>query len=142
MKFPSCAHLVATCLAGHGLVCSTASVNVSEAATQIDAMLSEEWKQHQLTPNPPANDETFVRRVYLDMVGRIPTLQEARAFLDSRALDKRAVLIDRLLASEGHAQHMFQFWADLLRVQSRANGGQGEMTSKPYLEHVKKRIRE
>ncbi|MFM2178509.1 MAG: hypothetical protein RL015_2607 [Verrucomicrobiota bacterium] len=37
---------------------------------------------------------------------------------------------------------MFHFWADLLRIQSRANGGQVEMTSMPYLEHVKRRIRE
>ncbi|MDB6120888.1 MAG: hypothetical protein JWO08_4669 [Verrucomicrobiaceae bacterium] len=113
-----------------------------EAARLIDAALAVGWQQHQLKPNPPASDETFVRRIYLDIIGRIPTLQEAHDFLDSRASDKRALLIDRLLASEGHARHMFAFWADLLRVQTKANGGQGEMTSKPYVEHVKQRIRE
>jgi hypothetical protein len=79
---------------------------------------------------------------HLDIIGRIPTMQETQAFLQSTDKDKRAKLIDALLASEGYTQHMFHFWADLLRVQSRANGGQGEMTSKPYLEHVKRRIRE
>ncbi|HEY1050897.1 MAG TPA: DUF1549 domain-containing protein [Prosthecobacter sp.] len=113
-----------------------------EASQQIDALLAKDWQQNKLTPNPAASDEVFVRRVHLDIIGRIPTLQEARAFLDSTDKDKRSKLIDQLLAGEGHAQHMFHFWADILRVQTRPNGGQGDMTAKPFLEHVKKRIRE
>lgn len=113
-----------------------------EASKQIDVLLEKDWQQHKLTPNPPASDETFVRRAHLDIIGRIPTMQETQVFLKSTDKDKRAQLIDALLASDGFTQHMFHFWADLLRVQSRANGGQGEMTSKPYLEHVKKRVRE
>ena len=143
MKIPGCVLLISSCF-GSALVSSaeTQAVNARESAAQIDALLAQDWKQHQLTPNPPASDETFVRRIHLDIVGRIPTLQEAQEFLESREPDKRTALIDRLLGSEGHAQHMFHFWADILRVQSRANGAQGEMTSKPYVEHVKKRIRE
>lgn len=114
----------------------------NEAASQIDTLLSQEWQKHGLKPNPPADEATFVRRIHLDLIGRIPTLEETTRFLNDTKADKRAQLIDHLLASEGHAQHMFHFWADLLRIQSRANGGQGEMTSKPYLEHVKRRIRE
>lgn len=120
------------------VVCTQAD----EASKQIDAILTKDWQQNGLKPNPPASDETFVRRAHLDIIGRIPTMQETLAFLQSTNKDKRAKLIDALLASDGYNQHMFQFWADLLRVQSRANSGQGEMTSKPYLEHVKKRIRE
>lgn len=122
-----------------GLVVCT---QADEASKQVDELLAKDWQQHKLTPNPPASDETFVRRVHLDIVGRIPTMLETQAFLKSTDKDKRAKLIDALLASDGFNQHMFQFWADLLRVQSRANGGQGEMTSKPYVEHIKKRIRE
>jgi len=118
------------------------TVNASDESQQIDALLSKAWQQHQLTTNPPASDETFLRRVHLDIIGRIPTLLESQAFLKNADKDKRTKLIDQLLASDGYTQHMFHFWADLLRVQSRANGGQGEMTSKPYLEHVKQRIRE
>jgi hypothetical protein len=114
----------------------------AEAAREIDALLESDWRKHGRVANPPASDETLVRRLHLDLVGRIPTRQEAQAFLSRTEPDKRARLIDELLASEGYAQHLFHFWADLLRVQSRANGGQGEMTSKPYLEHVKRRIRE
>ncbi|OAI56370.1 hypothetical protein AYO49_00785 [Verrucomicrobiaceae bacterium SCGC AG-212-N21] len=130
--------LIATC----GYAVAAAGFNAADATSQIDSLLTQHWSQNKVTPNPVATDETIVRRVYLDIVGRIPTLQETREFLDSKEPDKRAKLIDHLLASDGHAQHMFHFWADILRVQSRANGGQGEMTSKPYLEHVKKRLRE
>lgn len=136
------ASLLVACLLGGSLLGAAEDVNPRQAASQIDAILADDWAQHQLKPNPPASDETFVRRIYLDIVGRIPTLREAKEFLESQDSDKKSQLIDRLLASEGHAQHMFAFWADLLRIQSRANGGQGEMTSKPYVEHVKKRIRE
>ncbi|WP_395740381.1 DUF1549 domain-containing protein [Prosthecobacter sp.] len=117
-------------------------LHAATPSQQIDTLLAQDWQQHKLAANPPATDETLVRRLYLDIIGRIPTLQEAQSFLTSTDKDKRAKLIDHLLASEGSAQRMFHFWADLLRVQTRSNGGQGDMTSKPYLEHVKQRIRE
>lgn len=117
-------------------------VSRTGASAAIDRLLAADWDESRVAPHPPASDETFVRRAHLDIIGRIPTLHETQAFVASTEKDKRAKLIDHLLGSEGFNQHMFHFWADLLRVQSRANGGQGEMTSKPYLEHVKRRIRE
>jgi hypothetical protein len=68
---------------------------------------------HAGTPAPPADDATFVRRLFLDLAGRIPSSAEARAFLDDPAGDKRAKLVDRLLASPEHARHMavtFDVW--------------------------------
>jgi hypothetical protein len=61
---------------------------------------------------PPADDATFVRRVYLDFAGRIPSVAEARAFLDDAAADKRQRLIDVLLASPEYSQRM----ADVMHV--------------------------
>ena len=75
--------------------------------------------------NVPVRDETFLRRVYLDVVGRIPSLEESARFLDSKDADRRAKLIDELLGSEGYVSHMFNWKADLLRVNSRGlSGGQ------------------
>lgn len=139
MNSPALVCLIACLLASRVTVAETST---RDAARQIDSILVSDWRRHNLTGNPPATDEVFVRRIHLDLIGRIPTLQEARAFLTSTDSDKRAKLIDRLLSSEGYTQHMFHFWADILRVQSRANGAQGDMTSRPYLEHVKRRIRE
>lgn len=88
----------------------------AEDAAAIDRLLAADWKKHGLEVNPPAAAETLVRRFYLDIVGRIPTLTETRSFLDDPRSDKRARLIDELLASEGHTSHFFHWWADLLRV--------------------------
>ncbi|HEX4613470.1 MAG TPA: DUF1549 domain-containing protein [Urbifossiella sp.] len=79
-------------------------------AARIDERLAAKWTAAGVAPAAPADDATFVRRTYLDLVGRIPTVAEARAFLDDTATDKRARLIDRLVASGGHARHAATFW--------------------------------
>lgn len=86
----------------------------------------------------PANDETFLRRVYLDVVGRIPSLEESARFLDSEEADKRAKLIHELLGSEGYVSHMFNWKADLLRLNTRGLAGQ---PGKLYDDWVKEAIR-
>lgn len=62
--------------------------------------------------SPRTDDAAFLRRIYLDLAGRIPTVAEAREFLADPAADKRDRLIDRLLASPDHAQRL----ADVLHV--------------------------
>lgn len=112
------------------------------AASRLDLLLEQDWAKRGIKPAPPADDFTLLRRLYLDLIGRIPTLAEAKAYLADQRPERRQHLIAALLAHPGFEAHFFQFYADLLRLQSRANGGQGEMTSKPYLEHIKRRIRE
>ena len=87
---------------------------------QLDAILAKAWKAEDLQPNPLASDEVFLRRVYLDVIGRIPTYEEATRFLDSDHPQKRSHLIDELLASEGYVNHFYHFWADILRINSSA----------------------
>lgn len=67
------------------------------------------------TPSPPAEDHTFLRRAYLDIIGRLPTPEETREFLADAAPEKRVALIDRLLARPEYADHWANRWADLLR---------------------------
>src|SRR5437868_771910 len=62
------------------------------------------WKLDR--PAEVADDEEFIRRLTLDLVGVIPRADDVRAFLADQAADKRAKLIDRLLASDEHALHM------------------------------------
>lgn len=92
-------------------------------AKEIDALVLTKLEQQKLQPNARATDEVFLRRVYLDTVGRIPSLKETQAFLAETAADKRTKLIDQLLASPGYQQHYFNFWADVLRLKSTAIGG-------------------
>ncbi|MEN9573321.1 MAG: hypothetical protein RL514_1176 [Verrucomicrobiota bacterium] len=89
-----------------------------QAAAEIDSLLASHWKSAGVTSNASIRDETFVRRIYLDLAGRIPTASEARAFLDSKQPDKRAGLIDDLLARESYVSHFYNFWADILRLKS------------------------
>lgn len=68
-----------------------------------------------VTPSDPAIDSTFLRRAYLDVIGRLPTPDETRAFLDDGSPSKRERLIDALLAREEYADFWANKWADLLR---------------------------
>jgi hypothetical protein len=89
------------------------------AATEIDALLEARWKQEGVKANAPASDETFLRRIYLDLAGRIPTPSETVAFLESKQPDKRSRLIDDLLQRESYVANFFHFWADILRFKSQ-----------------------
>ncbi|OFW07396.1 MAG: hypothetical protein A3H96_05335 [Acidobacteria bacterium RIFCSPLOWO2_02_FULL_67_36] len=64
------------------------------------------------------SDAVFLRRAYLDVIGTLPTAEEARAFLTDRQADKRRALIDRLLERDEYADYWAMKWSDLLRVKS------------------------
>ena len=71
-----------------------------------------------LSPARPASDAVFLRRVYLDAIGTLPTAEEARAFLDDASPTKRSALIDRLLERDEFADYWAMKWGDVLRVKS------------------------
>lgn len=74
-------------------------------AALIDAHLAKDWEARGIVPAERTDDGEFVRRVYLDLVGRAPRAAEAREFLESTAPDKRVKLVERLLAVPAHANH-------------------------------------
>jgi hypothetical protein len=76
----------------------------------IDAEVQAAWKEHDVEHSPPADDATFLRRVYLDLCGTIPSYEEAKAFLDDDAKDKRETLIDHLLDDPRYALHQGDVW--------------------------------
>lgn len=76
----------------------------------IDSHVAAAWEREKITPAPPASDAEFLRRVYLDLIGTIPTHDEAAAFLDDASSDKRAALIERLLADPRFAQQQADVW--------------------------------
>ena len=118
-----------------------AATDTTSAARQIDAILAKDWAKNDLKGNPAADDTTFVRRVYLDVIGRIPTTREAEEFLASKESDKRSKLIDKLLASEGYTQHFYNLWADVLRAQTQ--GPQtGGITGSAYTNYIKQSLRD
>ena len=91
---------------------------VREMASHLDQLIAKDLKAEDLKPLPLVSDEIFVRRIYLKVVGRIPTAQEAMSFLDDRSADKRSKLIETLAASRGYDSQTFNYYADLLRLQT------------------------
>ena len=85
---------------------------------RIDELVFARWEQLGIQPARLCSDAVFVRRAYLDVIGTLPTAQEARAFLSDREPDKRSVLVDRLLEREEFADCWAMKWSDLLRVKS------------------------
>src|SRR5207249_721941 len=85
-------------------------------ANYIDEKLAAKWQELGLAPSPTCIDEEFLRRVYLDAIGTLPTPAEARAFLADKSADKRAKLIDQLLDRPEFVDFWALKWGDLLRI--------------------------
>lgn len=107
VRFIALALIVFAC---DGSVADAASPEPALLAERVDRRIAERWAAQKVKPSASADDSAFARRLYLDLIGRIPTIAEARSFIDDRASDKRAKLIDQLLASGGHARHWATFW--------------------------------
>jgi hypothetical protein len=95
------------------LVTADRAASESPLREVIDREILAKWQNQQVTPAPPVDDAAFLRRVYLDLCGTIPTHDEAKAFLDDAASDKRAKLIDRLLSDPRYAQRQADEWDSL-----------------------------
>jgi hypothetical protein len=88
------------------------------ASKRIDAIIRNYWNQSSITGGAIVNDEVYLRRAYLRIIGRIPTSAEAIHFLNNSAVNKRSQLVDKLLDSTGYVSHQYHLWADVLRVNT------------------------
>ncbi len=84
----------------------------------IDAAVLKRLNALGIQPAEPCTDAVFVRRVYLDIIGTVPSPEEARQFLLDKSPNKRCALIDRLLEREEFADYWSMKWCDLLRVKA------------------------
>lgn len=90
----------------------------------VDELAVAKWKKLGLRPSPVADDATFLRRVTVDLCGRLPTVDESRAFLADAAADKRTKLIDRLLDSPDYPAYFAMRWGSILRNSNLAGADQ------------------
>jgi hypothetical protein len=109
------------------------------SANRIDMLVEADLRKHNLKPNDPSTDEEFVRRIYLDTNGTIPTAQKAKLFLRSRSPSKRVVLIDRLLGQPGYGSQMYNWLGDIMRLVDRVDGN---TYLRPYSDWVKQSLRD
>ncbi|RLT12168.1 MAG: DUF1553 domain-containing protein, partial [Planctomycetota bacterium] len=87
-------------------------------ANYIDGLVASKMKKLRMSPSALCDDETFLRRVYLDIIGTTPTVTEASAYLDSKAPDKRAKMIDELLGRKEFTELWVNKWAEILQIRS------------------------
>jgi len=85
---------------------------------QVDALVFSKLAELGILPANLCSDSVFVRRVFLDVIGTLPTAQEAASFIGDSRPNKRAVLIDALLARPEFAEYWGMKWCDLLRVKA------------------------
>jgi hypothetical protein len=85
-----------------------------ELASRVDSELASHWQKNGIHPVEAASDAEFMRRVYLDLTGRIPTVSEVHDFYDDTSPNRREVLVDRLLEHRDHATHMAALWRAIL----------------------------
>lgn len=78
----------------------------------VDAQIRQGYEDNEIEPSALATDEEWVRRVYLDIVGRIPSLEEVKAFLADESPRKRSVLIDQLLDSPDYVRNFMTIWTN------------------------------
>ncbi|MGB7345344.1 MAG: DUF1549 and DUF1553 domain-containing protein [Pirellulaceae bacterium] len=98
-----------------GIVLAEQPATSMDAGVQeINRLLDEAWQRDQVVTADRSDDAEFGRRVWLDLAGVAPPVAEVREFLQDKTDDKRAKLIDRLLASPRHASHMAATWNDIL----------------------------
>ena len=115
------------------------SRTLSTFAKSIDQKIERRLRSYRQRPNADISNETFLRRAYLKIIGRIPTLDETKAFLSKRSSTARSELIDELLASEGYVHNWYIYWADILRATSRVDRGSDGV---PFINYIKSSLSE
>jgi hypothetical protein len=109
---------------------------------QIDKLVFGRLQQLGIKPANVCSDAVFLRRAYLDVIGTLPTDQEAREFLQSNAPDKRTKLIGRLLNRDEFADYWAMKWSDLLRVKAEFPINLWPNAAQAYSRWIRDSIRE
>jgi hypothetical protein len=91
----------------------------------IDRAIDAKMQRLKIQPSPAVDDATFLRRVSLDLAGRLPTPEELRAFVGDASKNKRAAKVDKLIASPAFVDHWTLKWGDLLQNNRKYLGEKG-----------------
>lgn len=110
-------------------------VFLKKAALQIDQYVASFYRSKKLSVPEVTNDATFLRRAFLVSIGRIPTAEEARSFLEIEDPTKREAVIDYLLNTKGYSSHMSNWAFDLLRITDGRVGTSA--SNEPYRQWVR-----
>ena len=93
------------------------AAHASDQVAYINEFIHQGWQAHNLHASPVATDGEWCRRLYLDLLGRIPTVDEVEQYLRDHSTDKKAKLVNRLLSDqsvEEYAQNWSNLWTTIL----------------------------
>lgn len=110
--------------------------------SEVDGLVFAQLKKLNVEPAAPCSDAVFVRRVYLDVIGTLPSATEAQEFILDRNPQKRAHLIDRLLERDEFADYWAMKWCDLLRVKAEFPVNLWPNAAQAYHRWLRDRVRE
>jgi hypothetical protein len=117
---------------------SVASKWVDDDSHYIDRLVNAKLRKLHIQPSGLCDDRSFVRRVFIDIIGKLPTIAELQTFLKSTAKDKRKKLIDELLGRKEFVDLWVLKWAELLQIRTQRRVSPKAMLS--YYNWLKKRI--
>lgn len=103
----------------------------------IDVLLEKSWSEETIEPAPPGDDATFLRRITLDLLGRIPTVEERRRFLAETRSDKRERLVDELLESKAHARYLAEIFNVVLLGREGERGKSRSDRERHFLPYLR-----
>lgn len=112
----------------------------SEVAA-INQILGSTYKKHDIEVPAKLDDALLARRIYLKVAGRIPTHDELISYLANPSKSKKNQLINQLVESSAYDSQMFNWWADLLRLQTRMRGGNQIGAGQLYVHWVKEQVK-
>ena len=113
---------------------------IQAEAKAIDKILNSTYQKKEVKIPAKIDESALVRRLYLSLVGRIPTFDEINSYLSNTSVQKKSQLIEKLTKSSGYDSHMFNWWADLLRLKSRMRGGNQIQAGQLYNHWVKEQV--
>ncbi len=112
------------------------------ATNELDLELNKYYKSNGIVvKNEKVDDYTLIRRIYIDLAGRIPNEEEINSFVKYKNPNKVPLLADKILNSEDFVNNYYNFWADLLRIKPERLGDAIQMKSYLYMELVRNFIR-
>jgi hypothetical protein len=116
--------------------------NICLATNDLDKELLKYYKKNDVKINfNMVDDYTFVRRLYIDVAGRIPTTKEIAEFIDDKKSEKKNRLVEKLVYSEDYTNNFYNLFADILRIKPERLADNIQMRGYPYMEYVRDSLR-
>ena len=130
------------------LVMSIASLQATDRGpepprqvVQIDSMIKEVWEAYGITPSRDATDEEWCRRVFLDVIGRIPSVDEVKQFQSDKSASKKQALVNRLLYDDAYteefARNFTTVWSNLLIGRTGGNANNSMINRNGMLKYLR-----